>query len=243
MSRRKKAIIIDDERLARVELTALIKKIPELELIGEAANADEGLALIRNREPELIFLDINMPERSGFDLLEELDTSPPVIFTTAYDEYAIKAFEFNALDYLLKPIRFERLQEAIQKALQPTVPPAAELSPGPVHPYCEHLYLRDGDRSHFVALRQISLFSSFGNYVRVHFDGQTILAHRSLNQLERRLPDQTFFRANRYSIINVSHIQKIRPAVRGKLVVLLTDEQEIELSERRSVLFKEKWSI
>ena len=242
MIRPKTAVVIDDERLARVELKTLLQQIPEVKLVGEAANADQGLALIHSQQPDLIFLDINMPERSGFDLLEDMDEVPPVIFTTAYDEYAIRAFEFNALDYLLKPIRFERLQEAVQKILLADQSVASQF-PTDEKPYLEYLFLRDGERACFKSLQEISLFSSYGNYVKVYFSGQSILVHRSLNRLEKRLPDHHFFRANRYSIVNVAHILKIRPSTRGKLIVLLTDDREIELSERRSIQFREKWGI
>ena len=242
MNQPKQAVIIDDERLARVELKTLLQQIPELETVAEATNADQGLALIQSHRPDLIFLDINMPERSGFDLLEDLDDAPPVIFTTAYDEYAIKAFEFNALDYLLKPIRFERLQEAVKKVLSPEVPLGQETDTHP-EPYPDHLYLRDGDHAHFVALADISLFSSYGNYVKVHFSGQSILAHRSLHYLEKRLPERLFFRANRFSIVNVDHIRTIRPSGRGKLVITLIGGREVELSERRSVVFRGRWGI
>src|SRR5690349_11796570 len=110
-----KAIIIDDERLARNELRKLLQEFPEIEIIAEAANAAEGLERIENLSPDLVFLDIQMPGKTGFDLLAELDRAPNVIFTTAYDEYALKAFEVNALDYLLKPVEPKRLADAIQK--------------------------------------------------------------------------------------------------------------------------------
>src|SRR4030095_16057134 len=110
-----RAIIIDDERLARSELKKLLTDYPEIEIVAEAANAGEGIEKIENLNPDLIFLDINMPGKTGFDLLQELDRTPHVIFTTAYDEYAVKAFEVNALDYLLKPIEPKRLADAIHK--------------------------------------------------------------------------------------------------------------------------------
>ena len=207
---------------------------------GEAANADEGIRLIHTTRPDLIFLDIHMPEKSGFDLLEELkEEVPAVIFTTAYDEHAIRAFEFNALDYLLKPIQTDRLKQAIDRVFVP--PPIGD--DFKTAPLPKQVYLKDGDQSFFVDLADISLFSSFGNYVKVHFEDRSILVHRSLNQLEKRSSPQQFFRANRYALINVAHIRKIRQGVRGKLVITLSNEKEIEFSERKSILFREIWGI
>lgn len=238
--RTKQVLIIDDERLARKELNLLLKDFQELSVVGEAANADEGITLIEQLKPDLIFLDIKMPGKSGFDMLEELHLEPSVIFTTAYDQYAIKAFEFNALDYLLKPIQKERLGQALERVMQ-----AEELLPEPEtpEPYLDHLFLKDGDKCFFVDLETISLFASYGNYVRVFFQEKPVLIHRSLNQLELRLPTRDFFRANRYSIINIRHIQSIRVGIRNKLIVSLRSGHEVELSERKSIEFRNRWSV
>ncbi|MEM8527472.1 MAG: LytTR family DNA-binding domain-containing protein [Bacteroidota bacterium] len=236
----KKVIIIDDERLARVELKQLLKAFSDLEIVAEAANVEEGVQAIEKHQPDLIFLDIEMPEQSGFDLLEEIDVTPKVIFTTAYSEYAIKAFEFNALDYLLKPIQEERLSKAIERVL--SISSMVEETTK-IEPFKNHIYLKDGEQNHFVALTDICLFASYGNYAKVHFDNQSILIHSSLNQLEQRLPKDLFFRANRYSIINVQHIKNLKQLLRGRLKILLDNELEIEVSERKSVLFREIWGI
>ncbi|MEM6696937.1 MAG: LytTR family DNA-binding domain-containing protein [Bacteroidota bacterium] len=236
----KKVIIIDDERLARVELKQLLRSFPDLEIVAEAANVEKGVQVIKQYQPDLIFLDIEMPEQSGFDLLEEIETQAQVIFTTAYSEYAIKAFEFNALDYLLKPIQEERLSKAIERVL--AAPSKTEETTN-IEPFKNHIYLKDGEQNHFIALTDIALFSSYGNYAKVHFDHQSILIHSSLNQLEQRLPRDLFFRANRYSILNVQHIKSLKQLPRGKLKMLLYNELEIEVSERKSVLFRELWGI
>lgn len=238
-----KVIIIDDERLARLEMKTLIEEFQHLEVIAEAANADEGILLIEQLKPDLIFLDIHMPEKSGFDLLEELDEAPAVIFTTAFDEHAIKAFEFNALDYLLKPIQADRFKLAIDRILNSKNAGKVDETLANTAPLPDHVFLKDGQQSHFIKLAEISLFSSFGNYVKVHFGEKPILVHRSLNHLEQRGLPAPFFRANRYTIINVDHIQSIRQGLRNKLVVVLNSGHEIELSERKSILFRSKWSI
>jgi len=244
MSKRK-VIIIDDERLARVELKNVLVKFPNIEVIGEGANAEEGIQLIQEKKPDLIFLDIHMPEQSGFDMLEELDDPPSVIFVTAYDEYAIKAFEFNALDYILKPINETRLEETLERTLftKKESERAFEKTDQLVSPFPDHLYLKDGNKNHFVKLSDIGLFSSFGNYVKVHFEGQSILVHRSLNQIEKRIPEDSFFRANRYSIVNISQIQEVKQGLKSKLKLVLSNGQEVECSERKSGVFRERWGI
>lgn len=236
----KSVVIIDDERLARVELKALLASIPDLTVVAEAAHADEGRLLILQHKPELVFLDIQMPEKSGFDLLEELEEIPPVIFTTAYDDHALKAFEFHALDYLLKPIQQDRLHQAVEKAFQNRTDIPFEPETTPFH---EHLYHKDGDHHHFIELKKISLLSSYGNYVKIFFEQQVIFAHRSLNYLESRFPSPPFFRANRFSVINVAHISSVRQGVRSKLIVRLHNGHDIELSERKSMRFREIWGI
>ena len=242
---KKKVIIIDDERLARVELKNVLAKFSNIEVIGEGANAEEGIQLVQDKRPDLIFLDIHMPEQSGFDMLEELDDPPAVIFVTAYDEYAIKAFEFNALDYILKPINETRLEEALQRALstKKEAEQTFEKISKSVLPFPDHLYLKDGDKSYFVKLSNIDLFSSFGNYVKVYFDDQSILVHRSLNQIEKRVPENVFFRTNRYSIVNIKQIQEVKQGLKSKLKFVLLNGQEIECSERKSGVFRERWGI
>src|SRR3954462_5113268 len=149
-----KAVIIDDERLARNELKKLLLDFPEIEVVGEAANAAEGLEKIENLSPDLIFLDIQMPGKTGFDMLTELDSAPHVIFTTAYDEYALKAFEVNALDYLMKPIEPKRLADALQKLqlAEEKEVPGREGVGGGVVAEKEQVFVKDGERCWFVKL-------------------------------------------------------------------------------------------
>jgi two-component system LytT family response regulator len=241
-----RAIIIDDERLARTELRKLLQEFPEVEVVDEAANADEGITKIDSLQPDLVFLDIQMPGKTGFDMLAELERAPHVIFTTAYDEYALKAFEVNALDYLLKPIEPKRLADAMQKLH------VAETKENHIVPEnfnqsilteADQVFVKDGERCWFVKLSDIRLFESVGNYAKVFFGGNKPLILKSLNALEERLDQKTFFRANRKHIVNLRMIDKIEPYFNGGLLLELKGGEKIEVSRRQTVKFKEMMSL
>ena len=241
------ALIIDDERLARNELKRLLQEYQEIEIIGEAANADEAHKLILELSPDLIFLDIQMPAKTGFDLLSELDRLPFVIFTTAHDEFALKAFEVNALDYLLKPIDPQRLSDAVQKlmitderevlATEDKVEGRSFLSES------DQVFVKDGEKCWFVKLSDIRLFESVGNYARVFFGPNKPLILKSLNSLEERLDQRTFFRANRKHIVNLRMIEKVEPFFNGGLLLEIKGGEKIEVSRRQAVRFKEMMSL
>jgi two-component system LytT family response regulator len=240
-----KAIIIDDERLARNELKKMLQDHPEIAVVEEAANADEGIEKIESFNPDLIFLDIQMPGKTGFDLLAQLERAPKVIFTTAYDEYAFKAFEVNALDYLLKPIEPRRLSDAIQKVQVELEKEKLGLHGGNKEPLtdADQVFVKDGERCWFVKLSEVRLFESVGNYAKVFFGTNKPLVLKSLNSLEERLDERTFFRANRKHIINVKWIEKIEPYFNGGLLVELKGGEKIEVSRRQTVKFKEMMSF
>ncbi|MBJ7312594.1 LytR/AlgR family response regulator transcription factor [Rugamonas sp. CCM 8940] len=229
-----RALLIDDERLARAELRRLLAAHAEVEIVGEAVNAADALAQIGALRPELIFLDVQMPGGSGFDLLAALDTAPKVIFTTAFDQYAIRAFEVSALDYLPKPIQAARLAAALHRAGagqgRPQSPAAA--------PGWDKIFIKDGERCWFVGLEQIRLFESEGNYTRVYFDGERPLMLRSLSQLEEKLDPARFFRTSRRHIVNLDFVRRVRPGEAGGLDLLLPDELAVEVSRRRAAQFK-----
>ena len=240
-----KAIIIDDERLARNELKKLLQQHSDISIIDEASGVDEGIEKIDLSHPDLIFLDIQMPGKTGFDLLAELEKAPRVIFTTAYDEFALKAFEVNALDYLLKPIDPQRLADAIQKLQTEIALEQASLlgvNRGPLTE-SDQVFVKDGERCWFVKLADIRLFESVGNYAKVYFDTNKPLILKSLNALEDRLDERVFFRANRKHIINLHWIEKIEPFFNGGLLVELKGGEKIEISRRQSVKFKEMMSF
>ena len=241
-----RAIIIDDERLARAELKKLLQDFPEVEVIDEAANADEGINKIDSLQPDLVFLDIQMPGKTGFDMLAELERAPHVIFTTAYDEYALKAFEVNALDYLLKPIEPKRLADAMQK-LHVVETKENHIAPEnfnqSILTEADQVFVKDGERCWFVKLSDIRLFESVGNYAKVFFGANKPLILKSLNALEERLDPKTFFRANRKHIVNLRMIEKIEPYFNGGLLLELKGGEKIEVSRRQTVKFKEMMSL
>lgn len=239
-----KTIIIDDERLARSELKRMLEPFKELEIVAEAVNVDDAVEKISHFEPELIFLDIQMPGKTGFDLLEILDKVPKVIFTTAYDEYALKAFEYNALDYLLKPIEPRRLEEAIRKLTEGSKKALTNQSEGnQILTAEDQVFVKDGDKCWFVKLQSIRLFESEGNYVRLFFDEHKPMILRTLNYLDERLDPKTFFRASRKHIINLKWVESIEPWLNGGLLVKLKGGQKVEVSRRQSVKFKEMLSL
>lgn len=242
----KRAIIIDDERLARAELRKLLLDFPEIEVVDEAANVQEGLDKIDEHNPDLIFLDIQMPGKTGFDLLQELDRSPYVIFTTAYDEFAIKAFEVNALDYLMKPIEPRRLADAIHKLNEVMAKEGGStgefMNRSKLNDE-DQVFVKDGERCWFVKLNEIRLFESVGNYAKVFFGINKPLILKSLNSLEERLDEKAFFRANRKHIVNMRMIEKIEPYFNGGLLLELKGGDKIEVSRRQTVKFKEMMSL
>lgn len=238
-----KAVIIDDERLARNELKKLLLEFPDVEVIGEAANANEGIEKIESLNPDLVFLDIQMPGKSGFDMLTQVERAPHVIFVTAYDEYALKAFEVNALDYLMKPVEPKRLADALLKVkLKDEEEMLSYTNRGMLHEN-DQVFVKDGERCWFVKLSDVRLFESVGNYAKVFFGNNKPLILKSLNALEERLDDKIFFRANRKHIINLRMIDKIEPYFNGGLLLDLTGGEKIEVSRRQAVKFKEMMSL
>jgi len=240
-----KVVIIDDERLARNELKKLLQDFPSIEITGEASNADEGIKKIDELNPDLIFLDIQMPGKTGFDMLTELDRAPRVIFTTAYDEFALKAFEVNALDYLMKPVEPKRLADAILKLKQAEEKEQAAKAVMSRLSLSENdqVFVKDGERCWFVKLSEVRLFESVGNYAKVFFGTNKPLILKSLNALEERLDDRIFFRANRKHIVNLRMIEKVEPYFNGGLLLDLKGGEKIEVSRRQAVKFKEKMSL
>lgn len=236
------ALIIDDSRLARSELKHLIQKIDTVDVIGEAANADEAKRKIETLHPDLIFLDIQMPGKDGFELLEELDQAPLVVFTTAYNEYAMKAFEYNALDYLQKPITLERLQAAVEKIDQKRTSEPSSTKEDLLGEDSQ-VFVKDGDNCWFVKLSDIRLFETDGSYTKVHFEENRPLIPKTLNYLETRLDPNVFFRANRQQVINLKMIDKIEPWFSGGIKIQLKGGEEIEVSRRQTSKFKELMSF
>lgn len=243
-----RALVIDDERLARKELINLLNQLETVEVVGEAVNVEDAKEKIDQLQPDVIFLDIQMPEKTGFDLLEELDNLPQVIFTTAYDEYALKAFQVNALDYLLKPIEPKRLEEAVLKLqgkMEGLLNREGKEGIGNQKKLTleDQVFVKDGDRCWFVRLSNVRLFESDGNYIKVYFDNFKPMIHKSLNALDDRLDEKSFFRASRKHIINLGWVEAIEPWFNGGLVVTLKGGDRIEVSRRQAARFKEMMSL
>lgn len=249
MSRRLRAVLVDDERLARVELRRLLRNHDALEVIGEAEDAPSARTLLADlvtagTPADVLFLDVRMPGESGFDLLASLESLPPaVIFVTAYDAHALRAFEVSALDYLVKPIAPERLERALDRL--PAPPPETPVPDTISTPLTadDRVFVKDGDRVHFVRLGDVRLFESEGNYVRLHLAEETPLVLRSLSALEERLDPGTFFRASRKHLLNLEHVADIEDWFGGSLRAVLPDGTTVEMSRRQAQRFRERTSL
>lgn len=243
-----RTLLIEDERLAREELKSLLKDFMEIEIVGEARNGSEALEMIKKLSPDLLFLDINMPEMNGFEMIKHLEEIPQVIFVTAYDEFALKAFDVNALDYLLKPVDPIRLQEAIKKLSNSeeelnSQSDAFLASKDRTLTLEDKVFIKDGEKCWFIELRKIRMLESDGNYVKVYFDSSRPLLLRSLNSFEERLDARFFFRANRKFIINLQWISSIENWFNGGLRVELMEGEKVEISRRQAIRFKEIMSL
>jgi two-component system, LytTR family, response regulator len=245
------ALLVDDERLARRELRRLLTSHADVTVAGEAVTVDDAIARLADASIDVVFLDIQMPGGSGFDVLERLARVPLVVFTTAYDEYAVRAFEVNAFDYLLKPIRPERLAAALDKV-------RTVLSDGPakaghhdqqpegghyVRPALERVFLRDGDRCWIVRIADIALFEVEGNYARAYFGANRPLIRSSLNELEARLDRAVFFRASRQHLINLRFVESVERAADDTYIVHLRNGNVVPVSRRQSRHLRDTLSL
>jgi two-component system, LytTR family, response regulator len=245
-----KALLVDDERLARVELRRLLESHPEIQVLGESSYVDEALTAIKTLKPDLVFLDVQMPGATGFDLLERIDGAiPKVIFVTAYDEHALKAFEFNALDYLLKPIDPARLNEAVERAKNEigddgeVDKPQTEATATGILKTEDRVFLRDGEKCWLLPVGDIVMIESEGNYSIVRFGANSPMLPRSLSSLEARLDPNVFFRANRSQVINIKRVKNVDLWFSGGLKVTMEGDHTVELSRRQASLFRERLSL
>jgi two-component system, LytTR family, response regulator len=235
-----KVLIVDDERRAREEMERMLGLYPWIKIVGEAATVQEALVQIDRHDPEVLFLDIQMPKKDGFQLVKELPSpSPKIIFTTAYDQFAIRAFEVNALDYLLKPIAPDRLKTALAKLQVQTAGEGTEM------PFQENdrVFIRDGDMCWFVSVTAIRLLESEGDYTRIYFDDQNPLIYRTVSSLEQKLPSHLFFRANRKQILNFAFIEAVTPWFSNTLKVTLQGGAEVEISRRSAKAFRKRLTL
>ncbi len=236
-----KTIVVEDSRIAREGLVRMLGAFPELHVVGQADHPETALTLIAQTQPDVIFLDIHMPGASGFELLEKLEYSPRIIFTTAYSEYAIKSFDYNTIDYLLKPISPTRLAQAVAKLmaapeeLTPEQKPPLEMN--------SQIFIKDNDKCFLVTLESIRYIESCKNYVRIFFDDKSAFIKKSLNQVEERLPARFFFRANRQFIVNLRSIVAIEDAIHDGYDITMDNGTRIEVSRRQAADLKELLSL
>lgn len=235
--------IVEDSRLAREELERLCKEIDMLEIVGRSSDADTALPQIEELKPQLLLLDIQLPGNNGFELLEQLDHVPFVIFITAYDEYAVKAFEVNALDYLTKPVNPARLRESVQKIKEKIHERKEDDTTKHVLTEESRVFVKDGEKCWFVRVGDINLFESEGNYTKIHFKDEKPLIHKSLTYLEERLDDDLFFRVNRSQMINLKKIGKVDPWFSNTIKITLSNGREVEVSRRQTRQFRDKMSF
>jgi two-component system LytT family response regulator len=242
-----RALLIDDERLARNALRRLLKAHDDIEIVGGSADVTAAAEAIRTLSPDLIFLDIEMPGGDGFALLQQLDDVPLTIFTTAYDSYAVRAFEANALDYLVKPISAERLAASLARARKAFFQlsqtridaPGKEQRPA----LLRQVFVRDGERCWIVRLADIFLLESEGNYTRLLFAGEGPLILRSLTAIQEKLDSSVFFRANRSQIINLRAIERVDDDMDGRIVVTMPRGIQVEISRRQSLRLRNLLSL
>ncbi len=224
-------MIVDDERLARNKLRALLEAHAQVEIVGEADGVEEALKVIRREKPDVVFLDIQMPGASGFELLDKVQRSFKTIFVTAFDEHAIRAFEVNALDYLLKPVNPERLALALERLAHNG---GEGESARRLLEYDDHIFISVGERSQFIRVSSIKCISAAGVYSEIHTtDNRKILAHKPLSEWEERLPPKRFTRIHRSTIINIEHVEGIEKWFNYSYQVRLRDIKEPFLMSRR----------
>ncbi len=236
-------LIVDDARLARQELRTLLAALPWVQCVGEADDVPAAREAIARLKPDLVLLDVQMPSGTGFDVLDGLEQAPAVVFVTAYDAYAVRAFQTNALDYLVKPVEAPRLHEALERARQRDVPAAPPVAAAGGLSAQDQVFVRDGERCWFVAVGEIRRLVVDGNYTRLWFRDQNALLARSLSALEARLPVELFFRANRNTLVNLRRIRAVSPSVGDGYDLALDDGSEVEVSRRQARELRERMAL
>jgi two-component system LytT family response regulator len=236
-------LIVDDERLARRALRSALDEIDGVAVAGEAESVDAAARALRNEAPDVVLLDVQMRGETGFDLLDRLDTAVQVVFVTAYEEYAVRAFEVNALDYLLKPVDPERLAEALQRVRSTTTSLPEDDTADPDHfRYDDLFFYEEGRRPRFIRIREIGAVEAAGNYTElVLADGATALTSHSLSTWETRLPDSHFVRIHRSSIVNVEHVAGVEAAENYTYDVYVEGREDpLSLSRRRAKRLRDR---
>lgn len=239
-----KVVIVEDSRLARLELKELLKAHPEFELAGEAADVAAAKTLIDDLRPDLLLLDIDLAGQSAFDLLAELLYVPDIIFTTAFSEHALQAFDYPTVDYLLKPVTASRLAKALAKMASASKQEPSTTEPlGQMLNLASSFFVKDNEHCYMVCLADVRWFEAVGNYTKVHFKQHAPMVYRTLAAIEQRLAEALFFRANRGQLVNLAHIKAIEPWVNGGLMLRLSCDTQIEVSRRQSSLLRQQLTL
>jgi two-component system, LytTR family, response regulator len=247
-----RTLIVDDEPLARRNLLIRLREIPDFEIVGECATGNEAVAAVNERRPDLVFLDIRMPDMDGFAVLERIDPEilPVVVFVTAYDRFALEAFRVHALDYLLKPFEDDRFVETLEACRQrvsemrrlaaetpgrdrTSEPAGASLSgqqTTKANPYLDRLVIKGGGRVFFMRIASVDWVEAYGNYVSVHSGEKTWLLRRTMHEMEEGLDPRVFCRISRSAIVNLDRIKELEPAARGEHLVRLVSGRELKLT-------------
>ena len=244
MRQKIRVLIVDDEALGRKEMRRLLKKHVEVEIVAEACDGDEAVALIEKHEPDLVFLDIRMPGKDGFEVLDALEPPlPEIVFSTAYDQFGVDAVRRGALDYLLKPVAPEDLARAIQRAADRVQGGGRTLGQKNRLRSGDKIFVHEGKTSLFFEVGSIQILESEGNYSRVRTATAHGLVRRSMKYFEARLDPAEFFRANRKQIVNLKTILGCQPIQGGRYVASLEQGDQIEISRRQARIFREKLRI
>jgi two-component system, LytTR family, response regulator len=230
-----RTVIVDDEELAREMLREFLSSHPEIEIVAECGNGFEAVKAATELKPDLVFLDIQMPKLDGFEVLELIGTQMAVVFVTAYDEYALRAFDIHAVDYLLKPFSAERFEIALTRTKQRLggkLPPATELSASARPParYTERIVVRDGTRVHIIPVSRLDYAQAQDDYVSLSTEGKTYLKQQTISSLELILDPELFIRIHRSYIVNLERVTKIEPYSKDDHVVVLTSGAQLPVS-------------
>ncbi len=231
-----RAMIVDDEELARAVLKELLAAHRGIELVAECGNGFDAVKRFAETKPDLLFLDVQMPKLDGFEVLELIDSNVAVIFVTAYDVYAMRAFDVHAVDYLLKPVapeRFEAALERVKQRLGKEMPAAADLRAAASVPGArlDRLVIKDGTRIHIVPLAKVDYLEAQDDYVGIHSEGKTFLKQQTLSKLERMLDPERFIRVHRSYVINVEKIARLEPYSKDSRVAVLMDGTQLPVSQ------------
>ena len=226
-----RTLVVDDEPVARARMLSLLQDEPDIEIIGECQSGQDAVSAIEHASPDLVFLDIQMPQMDGLQLTRALgDRMPAVVFVTAYDEYALRAFEVHALDYLLKPFSAERFKAALMHARQHLSKRRATGARETAPERSDRLVIKSSGRIYFVRTNEIDWCEAAGNYVRLHVGPQTHLVRGTMGYLESQLDPAQFVRVHRSTIVNVDRIHELRSSFNGEYIITLHDKTRLTLS-------------